>query len=51
MYRNNKILLDTSDVINIFNEKLRHMLDKNFYFGLDSRLSEVLRENMYEKLA
>ena len=50
MYRNNKILLDTSDVINIFNEKLRHMLDKNFYFGLDSRLSEVLRENMYEKL-
>lgn len=50
MYKNN-ILLDTSDVIKIFNQKLKHMLDKNFYFGLDSRLSSVIKKNMYEKLA
>lgn len=49
MYVNN-ISLDTSDVINIFNKKLRHMLDKSFYFGFNSKLSGVLRENMYEKL-
>lgn len=49
MYTNN-ILLDTSDVINIFNDKLKYTLDKNFYFGVDSRLSLVLKENMQVKL-